>query len=387
MTDLPDATDITIVGAGPTGLALGHSLLKRGVGALIVDKQAEGVNTSRAAVIQARTLEVLEPLGLVPDLLAEGLKVPTLCIRDRDTVLMIIDFTHLATKYPTALMCPQDRTEAVLGSYLHRNGGTVHRPVEVLSIAPGDNGVKAILRSKDSTHSVQAKWLVGCDGAHSLVRQQAKIAFEGGDFDESFILADVKMDWLLGHNEINLFFSPAGLVVVAPLPGERFRIVTTMPEAPEHPNRDDVQTLIEARGPARTTACVREVIWSTRFRIQHRIAASARSGRVLLCGDAAHVHSPAGGQGMNTGIQDAVALADPLIAALSSGRLESLDQWAQTRRRIADKVITLTDRITNVATLSSRPSRLARNVTLSILGRFPPVRQAIARQLAELDND
>lgn len=386
MAGLPELADILIVGAGPTGLALGNALLERGVSAVIVDNQAEGVNTSRAAVIQARTLEVLEPLGVVPDLLSEGLKVPTFCVRDRDSILLAIDFTRLATKYPTALMCPQDRTEAILGSHLHRRGGTVHRPIEVMSIAPSPNGVDAVLRDGASTQSMRAQWLVGCDGAHSLVREEAGILFEGAEFHESFILADVRMDWPLPGNEINLFFSPTGLVVVAPLPDDRFRVVTTMREAPEHPGMNDVQTLLDARGPARTKGRIRELIWSTRFRVQHRVAASARSGRVLLCGDAAHVHSPAGGQGMNTGIQDAVSLAEPLIAALQSGRIELLDEWAKKRRRVAQGVVKLTNRITRVATLSSRPSRAVRNAALSSFGQIPAVRHAIARQLAQLDS-
>jgi 2-polyprenyl-6-methoxyphenol hydroxylase-like FAD-dependent oxidoreductase len=198
------------------------------------------------------------------------------------------------------------------------------------------------------------------------------------------VLADVRMDWPLSRYEVTLFYSPKGLVVVAPLPDERFRIVATVDEAPEVPSLDFMQEVIDARGPTTNPGRMRDVAWSSRFHIHHRVAQSPRKGRVLLCGDAAHVHSPAGGQGMNTGIQDSVSLAEALTGTLADGEESRLDAWAAQRHRVATDVVALTDRMTRVATMKSPTGKALRNVAVMFAGHLPPVRAAVARTLAEL---
>lgn len=384
---LPSTTDILIVGAGPTGLALAAELRRRNVDALIVDKQAEGANSSRAAVVHARTLEVLEPLGVVPQMLENGLVVPIFRARDRDRALLEIDFRRLETRYAFTLMCPQNRTEAILLTRLKALGGTVARPFELAGLEAQSDGVDARIKMPDGLlRALRAKWLVGCDGAHSFVRDAAGITFEGGAYEQGFVLADVRMDWPLSREEVSLFFSPAGLVVVAPLPDDQFRIVATVDDPPEQPDAAYVQGIIDARGPVKGERRIHQIVWGSRFRIQHKVAATLRSGRVLLCGDAAHVHSPAGGQGMNTGIQDAIASAEPLIRALTKGDAGELDGWSERRREIAHSVVSLTDRMTRAATLKSRPAELLRNAAISLIGHIPGVAHRVARQLAELDN-
>jgi len=233
--------------------------------------------------------------------------------------------------------------------------------------------------------SIASRWLVGCDGMHSTVREQAGIAFEGAAYEEGFVLADLRMSWPLSLQEVSLFYSPQGLVVVAPLPDDRFRIVATDDDAPEFPSLDYVQGLLDARGPSVDAARIRELAWSSRFRLHHRIAKTPRQGRVLLCGDAAHVHSPAGGQGMNTGIQDAMSLA-PLLADIHQGGDEAaLDQWAARRHEIAAGVVAMTDRMTKMATMKSPVGQTLRNAAVALLGHVPPIRAAVARRLAELD--
>jgi 2-polyprenyl-6-methoxyphenol hydroxylase-like FAD-dependent oxidoreductase len=193
---------IVIVGAGPTGLALGAELKRLGISSLILDRLEAGANTSRAAVVHARTLEVLEPLGVTPELLQEGLIVPTFRVRDRSRILASISFAHLDTKYPFGLMCPQNRTEAILLRRLESLGGSVQRPCNVVAISPGANNVQVQFKSGEELKTVHTKWLVGCDGMHSVVRQQAAIPFIGGDYEESFVLADVEMDWPLDREEL-----------------------------------------------------------------------------------------------------------------------------------------------------------------------------------------
>ncbi len=222
---------------------------------------------------------------------------------------------------------------------------------------------------------------------HSAVRELSGIAFEGGAYPHSFVLADVRLTWDLPQDEVHLFASPAGLVVAAPLPHGRHRIVATVADAPEHPTRDDIARLLADRGPATTRAAVDEVAWSSRFRVHHRLAAAYQSGPVFLAGDAAHVHSPAGGQGMNLGIRDAVALGDLLAGALAGGEGPArLAQYTQLRRPIGRKIVAETGTMTKAATRSGLPAR-ARNVVMHAAASLPPVRHALAMRLSGLASD
>jgi 2-polyprenyl-6-methoxyphenol hydroxylase-like FAD-dependent oxidoreductase len=384
MQDVNVENQILITGAGPAGLALAAELSRLGVKPLIIDRQAAGANTSRACVVHARTMEVLEPLGVTRDLLAEGVKVHIFRIRDRDRPLLTIDFSNIPSPYRFTLMIPQNRVEQILLQHLEDMGCRVMRPCELLGFSASARQIEAQAQIDGSTKLITAQWLVGCDGMHSKVRQQSGIAFTGGEYEESFVLADVRMDWPLSRDEVTLFYSPKGLVVVAPLPDERFRIVATVDEAPEVPSLDFMQEVIDARGPTTNPGRIRDVAWSSRFHIHHRVAQSPRKGRVLLCGDAAHVHSPAGGQGMNTGIQDSVSLAEALTGTLADGEESRLDAWAAQRHRVATDVVALTDRMTRVATMKSPTGKALRNVAVMFAGHLPPVRAAVARTLAEI---
>jgi 2-polyprenyl-6-methoxyphenol hydroxylase-like FAD-dependent oxidoreductase len=386
-----ERTQVLIVGAGPTGLALALKLAQDGIDFILVDRACEGANTSRAAVVHARTLEALEPLGVADRLVAEGLVVPDFSIRDRDRVLSHISLADLPSRYPYALMIPQSRTEAILHDRLRESGGEVRWECEVVEIREHSSGVQVAIRDINGTLSyIEARYIVGADGIHSIVRDKAGIAFEGATYYQSFILADVKLDWHLRDDEVFLFFSPEGLVVVAPLPGGHHRIVATVDDAPENPDRNDIQTLLDRRGPVLQPAMVGEIVWSSRFHVHHRLANHYVAGRFLLAGDAAHVHSPAGGQGMNTGIQDAIALGDALskvVGQVSDDRAvrACLQAYEAARRPVGQRVVSMTDKMTRAALVRSRPLRIARNALISILGRIPVVRQRLALRLAELD--
>ena len=377
-------TDVLIIGAGPAGLALTAALRRLGVASITVDRQAAGANTSRAAVVHARTLEVLAGIEATQELLEKGVKVPIFRVRDRDRLLLEIDFSSLDTDYPFTLMCPQNVTEDILLRRVQALGGSIERPVELVGLKASTDGIRATLRDGRGDREVSAGWIVGCDGAHSIVRQQAGIPFEGGAYDERFVLADVRMDWPHPREEVDLFFSPDGLVVVAPLPGDHFRIVATAAAVEGTIDAQFLQSLLDARGPSSGTR-IREIVWSSQFHLQHRVSASPRAGRILLCGDAAHVHSPAGGQGMNTGIQDAISLSRPLANALRSDDETGLNEWAKRRHAVAHDVVTLTDRMTRAATASSTVARTIRNALLVTVGHVPALTERLARRLAELD--
>lgn len=238
---------------------------------------------------------------------------------------------------------------------------------------------------RESIRTVRAKWLIGCDGAHSLVRQQSKIAFEGDSYQECFILADVQMNWPIARQEVSLFLSHEGLMVVAPLPDNHFRIVATVPTAEEEPSQTDFGLVLQSRGPLDAGVAIQRVAWTSRFRVSHRVAGQIRKGRILLAGDSAHVHSPAGGQGMNTGIQDAISLADALQSAIDTSDEQQLDHWENKRLEISRSVVKLTDRMTRIATASSPFVRTIRNMALDWAGHTPFVQNLLAGRLSELD--
>jgi 2-polyprenyl-6-methoxyphenol hydroxylase-like FAD-dependent oxidoreductase len=383
---LPSSTEILVVGAGPTGLALASELARRSIPFVLIDGQAAGANASRACVVHARTLEVLEPLGIVPELLARGVEVPIFRVRDRDRALITIDFRHLPSRYAYTLMLPQSETEAVLLAGLEARGGKVLRPCELTAVRHDADGATVTLRDAQGDHILRTRYLIGCDGMHSRVREQVSVPFEGASYGEAFVLADVRMDWPLGRDEVSLLYSPAGLVVVAPIPHDRFRIVATVKEAPAVPSIADIQAVLDARGPTNGTVRVLDIEWSSRFHVHHRIARQFRSGPVLLLGDAAHVHSPAGGQGMNTGIQDAISLGDALAKTFVNGSERPLDAWADWRHDIAGEVIRLADRLTWTATIENRAGQIVRNALIQFVGHVPAARQALAMKLSELSN-
>ncbi|GGT63027.1 FAD-dependent monooxygenase [Actinomadura citrea] len=385
MKAVPESTGVLVVGAGPVGLSLAASLRQKGVDAVLLDRAAEGANTSRAAVVHARTLEALREIDVTGELVERGIIVPRFTVRERDRVLLTVEFGDLPTDFPYTLLVPQNVTEEILLGRLHAAGGLVHRPFEVTDLAQDEDGVTATLADGER---IRAAYAVGTDGMHSTVREHAGIAFEGDAYPQSFILADVHLDWAGGSEEVMLFFSSEGVTVVAPLPGGRHRIVATVDEAPQDPTAADVQALLDARGPRRHPALIKDVVWSSRFRVHHRLAARYRAGRVFLAGDSAHVHSPAGGQGMNTGIQDALGLAGKLAAVINDGAPDSvLDEYEAERRPIAEQVVSFTDKMTNVATMGSPVLRGVRNTLLRTLDWIPAVHRTMAMNLSELSTD
>jgi 2-polyprenyl-6-methoxyphenol hydroxylase-like FAD-dependent oxidoreductase len=373
-------TDVLVVGAGPSGLTLAASLVRKGVATTVVDRQAAGANTSRAAVVNARTLEVLDDLDVSRRLVKEGVQAPRFTIRDGRRSLIPIDFSLLPTDYPYSLMVPQATTERLLLERLTELGGMVVRPKTLVSVTQDADGVTAIFEDGDV---IRARYIVGADGIHSTVREQADIGFEGGVYEESFTLADVRLRGEIPVDEVILFWAKAGLTVVAPLPGDIFRIVAPVTDAPENPSAPFIQQLLDDRGLGAGRMVVTDVIWGSRFRIHHRVADTYRAGRLLLAGDAAHVHSPAGGQGMNLGIQDAVALADALAAVLGGAPDSVLDNYSTARRPIAQQVVEMTDRLTRLATLPP-PARPIRNAGIGLAGRVPLVQRALAMRLSGL---
>ncbi|MFI5085215.1 MAG: FAD-dependent oxidoreductase [Actinomycetales bacterium] len=390
MNTAEDLFDVLIAGAGPTGLTAAVALAEAGRRIAIVDAHPASAPTSRAAVVHARTLEVLDRLGVAQRLLEVGLVRHVFVFRTRARPLVTLDFTALPGRFACVLFVSQFRTEEVLRGRLAELGVEVIRPAAVLAVRALPERVDVEL---DDGRVLSGSYLIGADGMNSTVRSQAGIGFSipgrRGREGTSFVLADVELEGGGTGNagsapsEASLSAGPEGLLVSVPLPGGQWRIVAETAEVPETPGRDYLQRLLDTRGAAEEPGTIRSVAWSSRFRIHSRLADTFLAGRILLAGDAAHVHSPAGGQGMNLGIRDAAAAATALDRVLAGAPGSVLAAWAGQRRSRALQVIRLTRRIAGVA-LVPGPLRPLRDALLLAGGSVPAVRKRIASSLAGL---
>jgi 2-polyprenyl-6-methoxyphenol hydroxylase-like FAD-dependent oxidoreductase len=373
----PKQADVVVVGAGPVGLAVAAGLRLHGHSVVVVDRQAEGSNTSRASVVHARTLEMLERIGVTERLVELGLELSDFAIRDGDRRLVPVSFRDLPTAYPFTLMIPQWQTEQILLERLEELGGTVLRPYVATGLTQSADGAEVTL---DSGDVIKSQYVVAADGMNSTIRELAGLKMPGNTLQLSFSLVDVRAEGLPAE-EVSLSFATAGLLVIAPLPDGSVRLVASVDSAPEHPDLAYAQQLLTARGPKKNSPKVTEVIWGSRFRIHERVADTYRGGRVLLAGDAAHTHSPAGGQGMNLGLRDAITLADALSTALTDGDEAELDAYSTNGRAEALRVVGLAHRLTRLANLP-RPVRPLRNAVLGLAGKLGRTQDALAKQLA-----
>jgi 2-polyprenyl-6-methoxyphenol hydroxylase-like FAD-dependent oxidoreductase len=353
-----------VVGAGPTGLTLAAQLQALGASLRIVDRQPDRVHESRALAVQPRTLELLRGLGLVQELLARGndavwvqLHAGGRTIRIRLFGLGLDD-----TAYPFLLFVSQAETEQVLNDHLATRGVQVERRVELVGFHADPTAVTCTLRHADGrTEQLRTRYLVGCDGAASNVRRGAGIPFQGGAYPQTFALADLEVDGGLDADTAYAFLGQEGLVFLFPLgrPAS-WRLLGMHPtlqgkQEPERPSLQELQALADAFTGGRLR--LRDPVWLTYFRLAHRHAARYRAGRVLVAGDAAHVHSPAGAQGMNTGIQDAWNLGWKLALVARGVAAEALlDSYDAERRPIGRFVVGFTDRAYAVATSPTRSS-------------------------------
>ena len=362
-----DEPAVLVVGAGPTGLTLAAQLAAHGVRPRIIDRGVDRVHESRALAIQPRTLEVLAGLGVSEELVAAGNRTVHLRLhaRGRAVSVPLFDLAGADTAYPYLLFLSQAETERALADHLAGADIPVERGVELTALSQDGDGVTATLRHPDGRdETVRSAFVVGCDGAHSTVRAQAGIAFEGSAYPQTFVLVDAEADGIepgSAHAFLSdsgmLFFFPLGAPATWRLLAMRPRSDPTLPGTPV--DLAEVQAIVNRY--ADRTIGLRDPVWMTNFRLHHRAATTYRSGRVFLAGDAAHIHSPAGGQGMNTGIQDAVNLAWKLADSLhGTAGAGLLDTYHSERAPVGAAVLRFTDRAFTIATSNNPAVRFAR---------------------------
>jgi 2-polyprenyl-6-methoxyphenol hydroxylase-like FAD-dependent oxidoreductase len=373
MTDV----DVLIAGGGPTGLTLAVCLARHGIRARLVDRLEGPSPLSRAIVVQARTLEVFDDLGFVETALARGRRVEGAKIvahGGRLAQLRFGGFAGLESHYPFMLILPQDATEALLTEQLAARGGRVEWGLELEGHRAVAGGVEATLRRADgSQETVRTRWLVGCDGARSQVRKAAGIAFEGETYEDVCMLGDVRLEGSLSPGEFYLMPSARGVMAAFPMPGaDRFRIITIVPRDMAPPGEVPTPTLEQLQEVVRRLSPVplrlHEARWTSGYRLHRRGVLHYQKGRVLLAGDAAHIHSPAGGQGMNTGIQDAYNLSWKLALVLRGRASESLvDTYGAEREPVGRKLLEGTDRMFGFAAAKGPVARFVRKRVLPVV--------------------
>ncbi|MGA7809239.1 FAD-dependent monooxygenase, partial [Bradyrhizobium sp.] len=381
---------VMIVGAGPVGLTLAIELARYGVPLRIFEKAARRTDKSKALVIWSRTLELLDrqPGGSLP-FVAAGFKVDAVRILAGDKEIGRVGIAAVDSPYPYALMLPQSETERLLEERLNALGVQVEREAEVETIDLRADGVDAVVRRADGAEvKASADWLAGCDGAHSLVRHTIGAAFAGETMTSDWMLADVHMQgYPVPDTEVSVYWHQDGAFIIFPISPGRYRLIADQPQSgaehPPTPSLAQVQAMINRRGTPGMIA--RDPIWLAGFRINGRKVADYRHGRAFLCGDAAHVHSPAGGQGMNTGMQDAVNLAWKLaLVAKGVGRETLLDSYSAERSAVGKQVLRAAQNLTVIGTMKNPVAQTIRNAVGHLVLGLAPVQHAMSDTMTEM---
>lgn len=386
--DLPlirESIDVLVVGAGPVGLFCANELARHGLSCRIIDKKDALNEHSRALGIHIRTLDVLQDTGFIDAFLAQGLAVPTVQLKSGGSRLASIDFKGIGASRDFLLDLPQDKSERILFQGLVDKGIEVEWQSELVALEQKPDDVLALVqRPGDQTESIRARWLIACDGAHSTVRHLLKAEFPGSAYEQHWWLADLHIQWSLPDDHMIINAGPHGPLACFPMGDKRYRLVLTAPDNQTEPDMNDIRQAFDKRSSDK--AQLSDPVWITPFSIHHRQIQQYRHDRVFFCGDAAHIHSPMGGQGLNTGIQDVYNLVWKLALVKQRHCTDALlDSYHAERYPVGKAILEKTDKMTRLILLRNRLLIALRNGIIRLLGSFERVRHAIARDLSELN--
>jgi len=387
---MADSSTVLIAGAGPVGLTLANELVRYGVTVRIVDKAPARTDKSKALVLWSRSLELFDDAGYVEPFLPAGFPAHGAQISTGKEIVARVSLDSVDSRFPYALMIPQSETERILEERLASRGVTVERSVELTAFSDKGETVEATLKKADGTlETLEADWLVGCDGAHSSVRHGLAFAFEGSTQESHWALADGHISGLEPNDRLHIFWHRDGILAFFPIVGDRWRVVGDLGLASDgghhaDPTLAEINELMAHRGSP--DFVMSNPIWLAAFRINERKVKDYRKGRVFLAGDAAHVHSPAGGQGMNTGMQDAFNLAWKLALVIEgNARPSLLDSYSPERSAVGDRVLRNAGRLTEAATVRNPLLQGIRNTVAKFATGFPVVQHKMANQFSEMD--
>jgi 2-polyprenyl-6-methoxyphenol hydroxylase-like FAD-dependent oxidoreductase len=384
MRNIARDTDVLIVGAGPVGLFLANECARRGLRYRIFEARSSQSEHSKALAIFPRTLEIFDMAGVVGPFLKEANRVTSVAIITNDRKLAHMQFAPEESPYPFIAMVPQNVTERLLVEELKRRSGAVEYETSFVSAVQHDDYVSVTLDGGGRTRELTAAFVVGCDGAHSAVRHFLDLPFTGAQYNDLFLLADIETNETLPSDELQLCPSEFGAVAIFPMSANLRRIVATIEKADgDAPSLELVQKILRERAPRSIAA--RGLYWSSYFRIHHRQAAQLGVGRMFIAGDAAHIHSPFGGQGMNTGLHDVWNLVWKLdFAVRGYGNGELLESYTAERRPVIKNVIETTDFLTKAMGTSNRLVQLLRDAVIPMISRLAPFQHAFVQRLSEL---
>lgn len=348
-------TEVIIIGGGPTGLSLACQFIRYGVQFVIIDKKETVTPYSKALGVHARTLEIYEQLGLVETAIKQGVIAGKTRILEGGEVKGEVNLSSVGkglSKYPYMLVLEQNKNERLLYDYMLAHGKDVHWQTELTEFEQDESGVTAQIKNvSGETSTIEAKYLVGCDGAKSPVRHQLGLKFEGSTFERMFYVADARVDWEFSHDALHVCLAKHSIVAFFPMPGEnRYRLVGSFPEEFSKNEGEILYEEIQHRiqEEANLKLDISNVNWFSTYKVHSRHVENFRQGRCFLAGDSAHVHTPAGGQGMNTGIQDGYNLAWKIAFVLQGKADETiLDSYNAERLENAKNLLNSTDKMFN----------------------------------------
>lgn len=377
---------VLIVGAGPTGLLMACELARRNIPFRLIDKKPERTLTANAVGIQTRTLEMLDHLGLVHQFLKLGHECKAIQLHSHGKNLARISFDHLDSNYHFILTLPQNETERLLNEHLLALKHEVERPLELTALTQDEQGLSCTLTSLETNQheTLRCTWLIACDGANSKVRELCQIPFPGEDLTEQFMVANAQMSTFLPNNEVHAFFNPGTLLFAVPFGSHSYRIGLNLHQSPrKFLIEKEVKEFIQERSQGDYD--VNSVAWISPFWIHSKIVKQLRYGSIFLAGDAAHIHSPAGAQGMNTGLQDAYNLAWKLALVIEGRAKPSLlDSYHEERYPIVNGIVKRAENFTRFALFESPFLQRLRNLLFKFLNSRPRFSQKFAMRLTQL---
>ncbi len=380
-------TEVLIVGAGPVGLVQAAALARLGVSCRIADQSTRAVQTSNAVTIHARTLELLEPLGLTDLLIRHGVWIRSVEFNGGGRVLAQLQFSSLKSNYQGLLSLPQSVTEQLFGKSLVEYGVVVERPVKLISFVQNSHCVDAVLEHNDgSRETVRAHYLIGCDGARSTVRKALGVELENLSEPQNFIMADVRISWSLSATQLSVFLHRDGPLLTIPMPEERYRIIVEN-EASASPGEElsfeKLRTLFAKRVPVAAT--LSDMSFLVPYRAKRSRVTTYKIGRVLIAGEAAHTNTPANGQSMNTGIQDALNLAWKLALVEKNKATDSLlASYSAERVPVAGATLVLSNQMMQPAAFPGAVVDRLRTIALPLLAGFDFFQQNLFTELSEI---
>jgi 2-polyprenyl-6-methoxyphenol hydroxylase-like FAD-dependent oxidoreductase len=363
-----------IAGAGPVGLTAALLLARQGIETRIIDKAPSPAATSRALAVNPRTLELLEESGITAEMLARGLKIQTVQMRQNGKTAALLSLTRLKHRYPFMLALSQAATESLLAEALRKMGREVERGVTLTACRQNGQGIEAMLQTARGTETVQPAWIFDAEGSHSAVREQLKLGFDGSTLPEPWYLADVPLRTDLRQDAAHVeFFDDGGFMFL-------IRVVNDIrqPEAGD-PLWRVITNFPNPLGRLPQAAPSGAIVWEGSFHIAHRVASTLNQGNVYLAGDAAHIHSPMGARGMNLGIEDAWTFAQ----LMKAGRLGDYDAL---RRPIDRRVVRRVEFFTNIVRGQSALTRFLRGTMPGLASHIPFVYDQIVATATGLDH-